>query len=649
MRTRPFLSLLAFTASVGLLGVPLASRAETLEESLYKAYQTNPQIRAAQALVRATDELAPQALANWRPTITATGETGWTRTMYDNTATTADATSETRNPKSMKLTINEYLYRGGRTIAATNVAENKILAERARLMVTESGILADTAAAYLRVLMQRELLAITSESEKGIADELAGTRRRFDMGERTKTDISQAETRHAKAVSDRVSAESDLAVAEAMYRGLVGEDAGPVTLPDFPQALPGKRETAVALALDANYGIAAAIYDEKAARANIKVMSGELMPTLAVQGTVGRDIETSTVDSRIDEASVKLVLSVPIYDGGLAYSKTRQARQTHSQSSITLEKAKRDASEAASKAWDTMSLAKDRIRVNEARVAAAKVALDNVSREQSFGTRSLVDVLDARQDLLDGRQALVRARNDLYVAAFQLKQAIGELTAVKLALGEPNYSPKPHYDEVRNKWVGGRSSMDKERGNTVSVVKDPPSRELAPLPSDIAPSPAMNNEPAAASETPAASAPMPAQEAAPQKEAAAVPPAATTSAAPPAATPPAAQPLPLKPVPSDIEMSPFSPEEAPAAIAPEAAPEPKASAPATPTPAPAPAPAPAPSPMPAKPEVPSKTEAPAATKVEAVPNIPPPSSLNKPPSVLRRSASPFVAQLDARE
>jgi outer membrane protein len=637
------MSILAIATSVGILGVPLQSRAETLEEALLKAYQGNPQVRAAQALVRATDELAPQALYNWRPTITATAETGWDRIRYNNTYTTADATSQTRNPKSMKLTINEYLYRGGRTIAATNVAENKIFAERARLMVTESGVLSDTAAAYMRVLMQRELLAITSESEKGIADELAGTRRRFDMGERTKTDISQAETRHAKAVADRVSAESDLAVAEAMYRTLVGQDAGPVTMPAFPQSLPLKRENAIALALDSNYGIAAALYDEQAARHNIKLASGELLPTVSVQGSLGRDLESSTVDSRIDDASIKLVLSVPIYDGGLAYSKTRQARQTHSQSSMTLEKAKRDAVEAAAKTWDTMELAKDRIRVNEARIAAAQTALDNVSREQSFGTRSLIDVLDARQDLLDAKQAYVRARTDLYVAAFQLKQAIGELTAVKMNLGEPNYSPQPHYDEVHNKWFGGRSSMDKERGNTVEIPKDSPARELAPLPADIAPAAPQNAEaqppqteettpPAAAAEAPAASSPTPAPATPETKDA-----KLDYQPQPKFVTP--------KPAPTDIEMAPFSPEEA-QAPAPSPAPPPavKEAPPAAAPPAAKKAPPAAPAPS----EAPTKTEAPAAPKTEASVGQPA-SNPVKQPSVLRKTASPFVAQLDLQD
>ncbi len=633
MRSRTYRSLLALAVGTGLLGVAFSSRAETLEEALYKAYQTNPQIRAGQALVRATDELAPQALANWRPTITASAETGWQRLLYDNTKTTADATNQTRNPKSVKLTINEYLYRGGRTIAATNVAENKILAERARLMVTEGSVLSDTAAAYMRLLMQRDLLAITSESEKGIAEELAGTKRRFDMGERTKTDISQAETRHAKAVADRVTAESDLATAEAMYRGLVGADAGPVSLPAFPEALPAKRETAIKLALESNYGIAAAIYDEKAARENIKLARGELLPTLAVQGTVGRDIETSTVDSRIDDATVKLVMTMPIFDGGLAYSKTRQARQTHSQSSITLEKAKRDAAENASKSWDTMTLAKDRIRVNEARVAAAEMALAHVGREQSFGTRSLLDVLDARQDLLDSRTALVRARTDLYVAAYQLKLAIGELTAAKLALGEPNYSPKPHYDEVHDKWVGGRSSIDKERGNTVEAPPDPPARPLAPLPSDIAPSAAYSADaPTAAmpsAEQQAAEAPLAAPPAAP-------PPEAITAPVP------MAQPIKPKPAPMDIEMAPFTPDAAPATPAPAPAPAP-APVPEQPAPAaPPPAPAPAPAPAPVKPEAMPKVEQPAPpTKAETAPA--------RPATVLRPSTSPFMAQLSARE
>lgn len=499
---------LALAVGLGLMGRASPCLGEPLNDVLRRAYQSNPQIRAEQAAARATDELAPQALANWRPTVTASGDIGWER-LYNNTYATSDAFRQTRNPKSAKLTINEYLYRGGRTIAATTVAENKILAARARLMAVESGVLADAATAYLRVLSQREILSITSESERGIAGELAATRRRFEMGERNKTDVSQAETRHAKAVSDRISAEADLAVAEAMYRTLVGDDAQVLNLPAMPDGLPARREAAIALALESNFGVAAAIYDEKAAKAGVSLAKGELLPTVSLQGAAGRDIESSGNESRIDDATVKLVMTMPLYDGGLSYSKIRQARQTHSQFSINLEKARRDAAEAASKSWDVLNLARERMRVNEARQASAETALYNIEREQSFGTRSLIDVLDARQDLLDGRVALIRARQDMYAAAFQLKQAIGEMTAAKLALAETTYEPVAHYDEVHGKWIGSRSSTDKERGNTVAPAADKPLRPPAPLPSDVAPL-----RPAESTAIPEAPAP-PAQEEAP--------------------------------------------------------------------------------------------------------------------------------------
>ncbi|TAN57251.1 MAG: hypothetical protein EPN26_02725 [Rhodospirillales bacterium] len=620
-------SILALAVATGLLGIGSNLRAETLEEALYKVSQTNPQIRAQQALVRATDELAPQALYNWRPTITATAETGWDR-KNDNTATTSDARTKSLNPKAAKITINEYLFRGGRTIAATSVAENKILAERSRLMVTESGVLTDSATAYLRVLLQRELVNLTRTSELGIADELAGTRRRFDMGERTRTDISQAETRHAKAVGDRVSAESDLAVAEAMYRGLMGFDPGNLNAPALPDALPAKRETAIALALESNYGIAAALYDEKAARHNVKLVKGELLPTLALQGTLSRDWESSTNESRIDDAALKLMLTVPIFDGGLAYSKTRQARQLVSQSSNTLEKARRDAAEAASKTWDSMMLAKERIRVSQARVAAADTALANVSREQSFGTRSLIDVLDARQDLVDSKTALVRAKFDLMVAAFQLKQSIGEMTAVKLNLGEPDYNPVPHYEEVHDKWFGTRSSGDKERGAEVPVFADPPPRELAPLPADIKAASPLSLE------APARQTPVPAP---------VVPPVAPAPASP--------APMSLEPAPVP-EMTPQAPNTSAVPLAPKAPPsgftmESFAPVQSEALPAPVAPPAAAvtePLPQPVKPEAAPKAEPQpqqAPTKVETILRVP-----AKPPATaFKETPTGFLAQL----
>ena len=89
-----------------------------------------------------------------------------------------------------------------------------------------------------------------------------------------------------------------------------------------------------------------------------------------------------------------------------------------------------------------------------AAVAAANIALEGVREEANVGSRTVLDVLDAEQELLDARVGLVRAQRDELVATYQLRQAIGEATAEKLGLPVEIYNVEKHYREVRGKWWG---------------------------------------------------------------------------------------------------------------------------------------------------------------------------------------------------
>jgi outer membrane protein len=125
-----------------------------------------------------------------------------------------------------------------------------------------------------------------------------------------------------------------------------------------------------------------------------------------------------------------------------------------------MEQARRDAIEDAHSGWESVVTARARIQSFLAQIRSAEVALDGVQREASVGSRTVLDVLDAEQELLDAKVELVRAKRDELVAVFELKQAVGDLTAEKLGLETAIYDPNVHYDEVRDAWVGTSSVGD---------------------------------------------------------------------------------------------------------------------------------------------------------------------------------------------
>jgi len=198
---------------------PAPVQAQTLAEALIAAYSNNPTLAARRARLRATDEQVPQALSNWRPSVAITGDAGYERNR--STLRTTDRT-QNRNPATVGLSITQPLYRGGRTLAATEGAENAVRAERARLIDTEQDILLAAATAYLNVFRDEAVLALNINNEKVLKRQLEATKDRFEVGEITRTDVHQAEARLAGATADRIRAEANLENSRATYENVVG-------------------------------------------------------------------------------------------------------------------------------------------------------------------------------------------------------------------------------------------------------------------------------------------------------------------------------------------------------------------------------------------------------------------------------------------
>jgi outer membrane protein len=236
---------------------------------------------------------------------------------------------------------------------------------------------------------------------------------------------------------------------------VVGEAPQTLTQPAAPTDLPASLEAAVVAARTQHPDVVSADFDVRSANDNIKSVRGELLPTLNFVGTLSRAWESSTNDSQLTTGSVKLDLSVPIYQKGSVYSRLREAKIDAGKSRLTLDDARRDQIQAASDAWETLEAAKARIQSFNAQIKAAEIALEGVQREATVGSRTVLDVLDAEQELLDAKVSLVRAQRDEVVAAFELKESAGLLTARQLQLPVTIYDPAAYYKRVRMKMFGG--------------------------------------------------------------------------------------------------------------------------------------------------------------------------------------------------
>jgi outer membrane protein len=456
-------------AAVAITGIAMAllapvAAADTLEWALVQAYQNNPVLNAQRALLRAQDEAVPQALSGYRPRVSLTATVG---NQFQDTlskAPTAAGPVYTRTrfdftPHTVGMTASQTLFNGFQTANRTRQAEAQVSAGRATLVLTEQTVLLNAATAYMNLLRDAAILDLQRRNVEVLQEQLRQTRDRFNVGEVTRTDVAQSESRLAAGRAQVLTAESNYITSRANYRQTIGVEAGklaPAAPVDrfSPRTLPA----AIANGRELNPAVAAAMFGIDVALLQVKINEGALAPTVTATASVQQAWETNTT-SLLQQFSASLVgqVTVPIYQGGQEYSLIRQAKETLGQQRIALDTARDQIQANVTQSWGQLEAAKAQIQATQAQVNSAEIALNGVREEARVGQRTTLDVLNAQQELVNARVALVTAQHDRVVASYALLTAVGGLSIPGLGLKSTVYDPITHYQQVRDSWAGVRN------------------------------------------------------------------------------------------------------------------------------------------------------------------------------------------------
>lgn len=445
--------LLGSVAMLALTAGSASAELDKMRDAFAKAYVTNPTLEAQRARLRSVDENVNQAVARSRPTVTFRASAGG-GLFATNTPATNGTNESVRTPASADIQVTQPIYRGGTNPAAVSQAENEVLAARAALLNTEQQIFLQVGTAYMNVVRDQAVVELNKNNEAVLQRQLQATRDRFQVGEVTRTDVSQAEARLSSAVADRRQAEGNLASSRAAFEEAVGEPPGFLEQPSAFTGLPANRAQAIEMGAINNPQVIQATFNHLAAAKNVRSVYGELLPRADLIGRAGYNYENSGRDAKTANAEALVQLTVPLYQGGSVRSRVRQAKQVASQRLIEIEQARRAAIQGATTGWEQLVATRARMNALRSEVRAQEIALEGVKQEALVGTRTVLDELNAEQELLDARVGLVEAQRDEVIAALTLGVAVGLLSAQPLNLDVPYYDVRTHYEAVRGTWLG---------------------------------------------------------------------------------------------------------------------------------------------------------------------------------------------------
>jgi outer membrane protein len=446
----------AIAAACGTIDV---ARAETLDSALALAYRNNPTLNSQRAALRAIDEQVPQALAGYRPRVTGSWDSGYqsyeAHTLASGIFTT---TNSNISPRGGSVGLVQTVYNGQRTGNLTRQAESAVLSGRESLRNQVQTTLLDAATQYMNVLRDTAILDLQRRNVQVLQEQLKQTRDRFNVGEVTRTDVAQAESRVAAAQSQVLSAEANLKASQAAYQRAIG-----VPPTNLRAGMPVDRlsPNSIDAAIDAGRAehptVTAAQYTVDSAQFAAKAAEGSLYPTVTLEASAAKRWDTAPGSFDVSQITGLTRVTVPIYQGGSEYSIIRQAKETLGQRRIELDVQRDLVRATVVQAWSQLQATKAQIIAAQAQVTASEVALNGVREEARVGQRTTLDVLNAQQELVNARVSLVTAQRDRVVASYTLLSAVGRLDPEHLRLPTETYDARTHYHQVRDQWFGVRN------------------------------------------------------------------------------------------------------------------------------------------------------------------------------------------------
>ncbi len=422
--------LFCLAAALCLSGSVLA---EDLSEILDLALQNDPQVNQAKAAYRAALESRPQARSNFLPNINLSADTTDNSQDRNFGAGSQFGGSEDFNSHGYSLTLTQPVFDRDAIVQQRQV--DAIVGEaESNLNNEEQALMVRAAERYFDVLAAEDNLVFAKTEKEAIARQLEQTNERFEVGLIAITDVNEAQASFDLAVADEIDANNTLLSSREGLQEVTGSehevlstliDNTPLVSPD-----PENIDRWTEVALSENLAVQAAEYASENLRHAIDRTRAGHYPSVDIVANRSDNSSGggSLGGSEIESTSLSLQLNVPIYQGGLIRSQTREAQARLDESLQILEQQQRSAKRQVRESYLGVLASISRVKALQQAEKSSQSALEANEVGLEVGTRTTVDVLDARRVLFRAKRDLARARYDYILNTLRLKQAAGTLS-----------------------------------------------------------------------------------------------------------------------------------------------------------------------------------------------------------------------------
>lgn len=427
--------------------------AQSIYDTFEAVYKNSPVLKSNRLKLEALNEEIVKVLSKKRPHINLYSTIGSDKTKTINTSKIES--TKNNNPKTINLEVSQNLYDSGRTKFDLNKTDSLILAKRAELLHEEQAIFLKTADSYLTLLATIEIHKLSKSNLKVLRRYYDATKSRFDVGEATTTDLALSKAKFLSGQSDEIKARGDIEIEKSKFFSIVGEEASnKLNFPNTEIKVPEKLKFLLRDTLKENPKIIEYGLKKKSAFSDISLSASKLLPQLDLNFTAQNAWAPNTFFEEYENYKVELSLNIPLYSGGYNYSDVRQKKKNAIQSSKYYDYIIKNTLKESEVLWFKKKSLESQVSSLKATINANIMALEGIKKEAEVGARTILNILDAEQDVLEEKVDLVRLKKDIFYNSFSILAQTGKLNAKDLNLKVNLYDKNKHYLEIKKIWLG---------------------------------------------------------------------------------------------------------------------------------------------------------------------------------------------------
>ena len=437
---------LAFTLFLTVLIGGNIAHAATLDDALRASLANSAELSAArQGWISARENIGvSSSTSDLSGTVNITGN-------QTHTDTNTSSGFEQSQYASAAITISKNLYDGGQTAENTKLANYNLDVASAGYSNTEQGLILQTIEAYLGVVKAQREVSLHADNLARLESHVKAAEARVRAGAATPTRVAESKARFARAQSDAIAAAANLQNAEDKLHSLTGVELRDLLLPAALSSLPDTLIEAENIARAEHPSIREAIANELSASQQFNTLAASVKPTVSLSLSASTKDKTGTVADQ-DVMSAQIVFSSPFISTNATRAKSRSVSASHAQSKFARDEAIRSVDVDLRSAYRNVNTTKIRLDAVTSELEATRLVSRGIVSEVTFGQKTILDQLDAEQDVNAAELRLVTAEHDVILASYRLKAAMGRLSAVNLGLGDvlPKLNDLPSPDTFIN-------------------------------------------------------------------------------------------------------------------------------------------------------------------------------------------------------